>query len=354
MEYHDQTLQFISSHYFQLRNKDDEKYNAIAGIMGVITYLPVLMVLLIGCLTIRYIYPIISHHVDRFSKSNRKDLKQYTKTDAQMSKLITFNQKWKNIHLFSLFLTSCVVTILLVILHIVSAIKFITYGSKILHDDDHKLPYIYLGLSCFLIGTMLVIAILVSICRWGKSSLIGISISVNIVYIASYFFPPMVLAFIQDPMQIILTCLMTVAVVAFVYALFWGLGLLVLFKIIHGMMPFSKWSHKTLFKGVITLLTAFSIIFYFLLIQYMFTLGSFSDFRSLQNMLLPLLVVLLSIFILKPGYKYVCKTTLSSDVTTEKANVGGHIDEVHISLDKSDSDTEIEEMDGQNDEDAIV
>ena len=244
------------------------------------------------------------------------------------------------------------VTILLVILHIVSAIKFITYGSKILHDDDLKLPYMYLGLSCFLIGTMLAITILVSICRWGKSSLVGISISVNIVYIASYFFPPMVLAFIQDPMKIILTCLMTVAVVAFVYALFWGLGLLVLLKIIQGIMPFSKLFYKTLFKCAITLLAAFSIIFYFILIQCMFTLGSFSDFRSLQNMLLPLLVVLLSIFMLKPGYKYVCKT-LNSDVTTEKVNVG-HVDEVHISLDNSDSDTEIEEMDGQNDEDTSV
>ena len=353
MEYHDQPLQFISSHYFQLRNKHDVIYNAIEGIMTMITYLPVVMVPLISCLTIIYIYPIISHHVDQYSKINQKDLKLSSKTDVQMSKLINFHQKRKKVHLFSLFLTNCVVTILLVILHIFSAINFITYGSEILHDDHHKLLYMYSGLSCLLIGTMLTVAILVSICRWGKSSLVGISISVNIVYIASYFFPPMVLAFIQDPMQVILTCLMMVVVVAFVYKLLWSFGLFVLFKIIHGIAPFSRWSYKTLINFVISLFTAFSLLFYFFLIRCMFTLGSFSDFQSLQNMFLPLLVVLLSIFILKPGYKYVCKT-MSSDVTTEMVNIRSHVDEVHISLDKSDSDTEIEEIHSQNDEDTIV
>ena len=353
MEYHDQPLQFINSHYFQLRNKHDLIYKAIKGIMEIITYLPIVMVPLISCLTIIYIYPIIFHRVDQYSKINQKDFKQSSKTNVQMSKLINFHQKWKKIQLFSLFLTSCVVTILLVILHIFSAIKFITYGGEILHDDHRKLPYMYSGLSCLLIGTMLAIAILISICRWGKSSLIGISISVNIVYIANYFFPPMVLAFIQDPMQVILTCLMMIAVVAFVYKLLWSFGLFVLLKIIQGIAPFSRLSYETLINSVISFFTAFSLLFYFFLIQFMFTLGSFSDFQSLQNMFLPLLVVLLSIFILKPGYKYVCKT-MSGDVTTEKMNARSHVDEVHISLDKSDSDTEIEEIHSQNDEDTIV
>ena len=328
-------------------------YNAIEGIMAVITYLPVVMMPLISCLTIIHIYPSISHRVDQYSKFNQEDVKQSVKTGLEMSKLINFHQKWKKAHLFSLFLTSCVVTILLVVLHIFSAIHFITYGNEILHDDSRKLPYLYLVISCLLIGIMLATAILVSICRWGKSSLIGISISVNIVYIASYFVPPMVLAFIQDPMQVILTCLMTVVVVAFVYGLFWGLALLVLLKMIQGIKPFSRWSYKTFVYFVISFFTAFSLFFYFILIQCMFILGSFSDFQPLQNMLLPFLVVLLSIFILKPGYKYVCKT-LSGNVGTEKVNIRSHGDEVHINLDQNDSDTEIEEMGSQNDEDTIV
>ena len=86
----------------------------------------------------------------------------------------------------------------------------------------------------------------------------------------------------------------------------------------------------------------------------MLTLGSFSDFQSLQNILLPLLVVLLSIFILKPGYKYVCKTVNGDISKEEKLNIGSPTDEMHISLGKSDSDTDFEEMDGQNDESTIV
>ena len=167
--------------------------------MTVITYLPLVMMPLMSCLTIIYIYPSISHRVDQYSKFNQEDLKQSTKTDVEMSKLISFYQKWKKAHWFSIFLTSCVVTILLIVFHIFSAIHFITYGNEILHDDNRKLPYLYLVISCLLIGIMLIVAILVSICKWGRSSVIGISISVNIVYIASYFVPPMVLAFIQDP-----------------------------------------------------------------------------------------------------------------------------------------------------------
>ena len=351
MEYHDQPLQFISSHYFQLKNKNDMKYGAIEGIMAAITYLPVVMILLVSCLTIIYIYPVISYRVDQYYKINLKDL---ANTDKQMSKVINFNRKWKKIHLFSLFSTSCAVTILLIILHTVSIIKFITYGNEILHDDHRKLPYIHLGISCLLIGVMVVIAIIFSICRWGKSSLIGISFSVNIVYLASYFFPPMVLAFIQDPMQILLTCLMATVVVSFVYGFLLGLGLIVLLKNIQGSLPFSRWSHKTLIHLVISFTAAFSLFFYFILIQCMLTLGSFSDFQSLQNMLLPLLVVLLSIFILKPSYKYVCKTVSGDISKEEKLNVRDPNDEVHISLDKIDSDTQFEEMDGLNNENTIV
>ena len=105
-------------------------------------------------------------------------------------------------------------------------------------------------------------------------------------------------------------------------------------------------------------LGAIVIFSYFLLIQNMFILGSFSDFKSLQNMLLPLLVVLLSIFIMKPAYKFACKT-LNNNNNADKVDyvTSNNIDEVHINLDKvdkADSDIEMEEMDSQKDEDTIV
>ena len=352
MEYHDQPLQFISSHYFQIKDKDDMMYDAIKGIMTMLPLLSILLMIWTGFFTIKHVYPVILRYVEQYAKANKEDLKlPVSSSYTSMLNMVKFNKKWKRCHLVSLFFTSCVVTALLVILHIVSITKFIAYGNKILHNDHRNLLHFCIVLSCFFIGVMFIIAFAFCVCVRRKSSLIATAISVNIVYIASCFFPSIVLAFIQDPMQVILTCLMAVAAVIFVYALIWGIGLFVLLTWIRCFMPYPSVLLQTAYSFVMAAFGAIAILLYFLLIQDMFTLGSFSDFKSLQNMLLPLLVVLLSIFIMKPTYKFVCKT-LSNNSNTEKMSNG--VDEVHISLEKVDSDTEMEEMHSQNDEDTIV
>ena len=357
MEYHDQPLQFISSHYFQIKNKDDTIYDATKGIMTMLPIISIIMMLLTGCLMIKHVYPVILYYVEQYTKVNREVLKQpaVSSANTNMLNLVKLNKKRKRYYLLSLFFTSCAVTALLVTLHIVSITKFIAYGNKILHDDHRNLLYFYIVLSCFFIGAMFIIAIIFCACIRRKSGLIATVISLNFVYIASCFFPSMVLAFIQDPMQVILTCVISVAVVIFIYALIWGIGLFVLLIWIRCFMPYSSVLLSTVYSFVMAVLGAIAILLYFLLIQNMFTLGSFSDFKSLQNMLLPLLVVLLSIFIMKPAYKFVCKA-LSNSNSTEKSNdaTSNGVDEIHISLEKVDSDTEMEEMYSQNDEDTIA
>ena len=364
MEYHDQPLQFISSHYFQIKedSEDDTIYSAVKEIMTTLPILSIAMMLLIGCMTIKHVYPVILGYVDQYSKINKEDLEQSVfsaNSNEQMPKLVQLNKKQKKYYLLSLFFTSCVVTVLLVTLHIVSITKFIAYGNKILHNGDANQLRFNIALSCFFIGVMFVIAIVFCTCIRRKSVLIASSISVNIVYVASCFFPSMVLAFIQDPMQVILTCLMAVAAVIFVYAVIRGVVLCaLLFWVRHCMPLYPSLLLQTIYKFVVAFLGAPVIFLYFFLILNMFTLGSFSDFKSLQNMLLPLLVVLLSIFIMKPAYKLVCKT-LNNNNNIEKIDdvTGNNVDEVHINLDKVDkvdSDIELEEMDGQNYEDTIV
>ena len=100
MEYHDQPLQFISSHYFQLRNKDDMKYVAIKGILEVITYLPLVMIPLISCLTIIYIYPVISSWVDKYSKMNKKIPQTWV---GKCPKLGTSTKSGKNTFVYIIF-----------------------------------------------------------------------------------------------------------------------------------------------------------------------------------------------------------------------------------------------------------
>ena len=116
MEYHDQPLQFISSHYFQIKDKDDNydiQCNKI--ITTTLAILSTPMMLLTGYLTIKHMYPAILYYVEQYTKVKKEDLKQPVNT-----KLVKLNKKRKRYYLLSLFFTSCVVTTLLVTLHIFS------------------------------------------------------------------------------------------------------------------------------------------------------------------------------------------------------------------------------------------
>ena len=108
----------------------------------------------------------------------------------------------------------------------------------------------------FFIGAMFIVAVAFCVCIRRKSCWIATAILVNIVYIARCFFPSMVLAFIQDPMEVILTCLIAVAVV----------GLFVLLTWIQCFMPYPLVQLQTAYSFVMAALGAFAIFLYFLLI----------------------------------------------------------------------------------------
>ena len=88
MEYHDQPLQFISNHFFQVKSKGDAKYKIIVCMIKALTYLPLTLMPIISCLTIIYICPWISWHLNQYSEVNEKDeffqIKQLPKTDMQL------------------------------------------------------------------------------------------------------------------------------------------------------------------------------------------------------------------------------------------------------------------------------
>ena len=277
-------------------------------------------------------------------------------------------------HLICLFLTSFVVNMILIELHIYSATKFIEYGNEILHEDEflfgptgyHYLPYLHATLSYLLIGTLLTLAIgysIFSICKHKKSIFIATSISVNIIYILCYFFPSMLLAFIHDPLLTIFTFFMAIVGIAFIYVLIWSFGLNILTNTVRKLIPHTWLPFKVLIYSIIALTVAYSIIFLLVLINGVIELGSFSDFQALQNdMILPLLVGLLSLFILKPAHKYASRYTkikLSKMVEDEERNSiisDNQVDEVCITIDKVEDshDNVTQEMNGQNDENTIV
>ena len=71
------------------------------------------------------------------------------------------NQKIKKLKLVSLFLTSMIINIVLLMLHIISATEFIVYGDEILIDDSFEshLPYIHAKLSYAAVGIIFFTAI---------------------------------------------------------------------------------------------------------------------------------------------------------------------------------------------------
>ena len=187
MEYDSQPLQYVSSHYFQIKSEDDENYSSILCIMEALTYLPSMMMPLISYLVIIYIYPMISFHLKRYSQtpSNFFRIELFVNpddVDEQTAKLLQVKttQTWKRFHLICLFLTSFILTLILVALHITSASAFINYGNEVLLDErkdysifsDHCIPYIHAVMSYSIVIIMFIVAIGFSICTWNLNSLI--------------------------------------------------------------------------------------------------------------------------------------------------------------------------------------
>lgn len=388
MEYDCQRLQYVSNHYFQIKSENDDKYSNIACILGALANLPSVMMPLMSYLVIIYIYPTISLHLEQYSRvkqapSNFFHIVLFTNPDdddEQKAKEVQtkVTQKWKKFHLICLFLTSFILTIILVVLHIISASEFIDYGNEVLLDkhegflllSDHYIPYIHAITSYFMIFIMFVIAIGFSICAWNLNSLISISISVNIIYTMCYFFPTVLLVFIHDPLQVIYTCFMVIVFVMFIYALIWSFGLAVLSRILLKQAHFTWFSLKTLIHLALLLTFVFLIYNFFVMIVNMVALGSFSDFQDLQSILLSLFIGSLSILVLKPARKYVDKNRAAKAtmVTPNKVNdnvegdeernstySGNCVDQDYIIESKGNYDTK-EEMDSllQNDENTIV
>ena len=367
MQYHDQPLQFISNHYFQVKSEDDAKYKTILYMMKALTYLPSTLMPLISFLIIFYVYPLISCYIKQYSDKIENDQFFYTKqlTHAEIQLMQEkFTQKWKSFCLICLFITSVVVNLLLVKLHLYSATKFIEYGNEILHNEEflispsgnHYLPYMHAALSYFLITAMFIIAIGYCIYKCTRNSLIATSISVNIIYALCYFSPTMLLAFFHDPLLAICNYFMVIVFIGLIYALTWTLGLMVLSKSsVNKLIPRAHLSLKVSVYSIIVYTAAYSVFYLLILIDGVISLGSFSDFKALQNdMILPLLVGLLTLFVVKPVHKY-AKTKLSKIMVDEEKDrvSNSQVDEVHIMMEES-HDVKSEQVDSQNDENTIV
>ena len=69
-----------------------------------------------------------------------------------------------------------------------------------------------------------------------------------------------------------------------------------------------------------TQLSGISLGYFLIILIFILTLGNFHDFQAVQNLTLPIIIALLSFFVLKPIFKGI-KKSVKIDTTDPEANV---------------------------------
>lgn len=279
MEFYDQSFQFINKYYFQLRNDENDTASVIYYILLLLSFIPLALTILISNIIIyinmNLIYSLMEHMQDNNKVNN------YTN---------------EVVSLRSLLVISIGINISLLLFHIFGTVNYIVYEAEIFHLRNTFVLYVVIYICCIVYMFFAFSSYYTYQRRHKKQSnsrlhsLLAASILLNIIYLGSFFFPYMLLAFIQDPLQTMFLYLVIAVLIISAYLL------CVSFSKITGI--FCK--PKTALIIYITFSLAASIIFLVVVMLFILTLGSFNDFEEAQNLLVPLLVAMFGIFILKP------------------------------------------------------
>ena len=389
-------IQSISTYYFETKERDKDNYKSIVRIFVASIFFPVVTFIAFSYLAFFY-SPWIKTYAIKYMKgegenisddTSQKDLmiekqskgtltriKDYVEKTANYKKQ---NTEEKGIVIFALGLVFVLLTFTLIVFHIIASIHFINYGNEVLYDDndnhgsmdtspggigndghsynlgndDQCVPIVYVATS--FIPTVLLISFLVL-----KSSevyfiwyvdadesdesfgmFLQLSLGTFLVYLGFYFLPYMLLAFINDPIQtafiymmgasfILCVYLLTYSVCSFVATFFKKKTPKVMFIHLCG------YKCAYFFYLLFTLTGGFSIAYSLTILILILTLGNFHDFEAVENLTLPIIIGLLSIFVLKPSSNYV-QEAVKSDLTGATKTTNIELKEVKC-LDENDN-----------------
>ena len=364
MEYHDQPLQFISTHFIQAKDKNAGEYENITTLMGTCAAFPLFGMPTVAYLTVHYIYPKSFTFMEKYA--------DYLSVYSSLTSYVSLK------YCLPFFISLCIIAFLLY-LHAFSSEEFVKYGKEILHDGDLYLLYLHVACSWLAIIGLCTIFIAIAIYIYKRKDInkvkvvnhhTALVVSFNVIYLVCYFSPFMLLAFIHDPLVTTLTYCM---LVLFIVIPIWPFTLLA--KDFENHLVFTLKStrmYKTLFMlaGIGVILSVFSI--FVILINFVLSataLGSFNDFQSLQTLLLSLLVGLVSFIIAKPVYQKACEhvnlirsTVPVEEQTEDLSNIAanGPANEAATNIlttehvDINNNGTEEMSIDNENDDDTLV
>ena len=272
----------------RIENESEDGYGN--GMCVTITeYLPFVMVPFVSYLTIMYAHPMICFHLKKYLQKidNSINIKQDLET-----KIL---KKWKALHLESLLQASYIIYFFLIIsgrLDIPSA-QYDNVDKGFLSNVDHYVSYIHRTLSTLVMIFLYAMMITGVFLKWRKVSfttVISLSISINIIYMVCYFFPKILVSFTYDPVQATYTIFIAIIIIMSSYPLMWYYCLFFLFSEVFFKQASSSCKITLMVSAFCTLAIIFSPIIY---------LTSYSGYQYL--LILHLMIALLVVCV----YKYV-------------------------------------------------
>lgn len=403
MQLEGDTIQSISTYYFETKERDEDNYKSIVRIFAASIYFPCATYVVFSYLAFSYslwiaTYAIkyikgellvgkkdnksskkvgksVSHKYESVDETSQKELsfadnsKATTERIENMSDMAA-NYKWhheqRRIEIFALCLVSLILTFALIAFHIAASIKFIQYGNEVLYDDnddydsmdiptpggtgdskvmensdhtynvgndDQCVPIVYVATSFFPTISLILILIVKSIVVYynkykdaDKSLGIFLQLSLGgfLVYLGFYFLPFMLLAFINDPIQTAFIYLIGASFILCIYLLTYSLCAFVAMAVkkniaaVHSQIFRNKYGYAGYL--CFNLGGGLSIAYFLTILIFILTLGNFHDFQAVENLTLPIVIGLLSIFVFKPSRNYVREIVKEDAITDATTN----------------------------------
>jgi len=331
--YHDQPIQFVNRYYFHAKALGSENYQVITNIWIILIFLPFTLPVAFASVAPAYVNPKI--------RSFTKIL--YTKDDDYLKyKFFGRGEVLKKSYMPSVIIYCIALFITFLTFHILAGQQLNDYGNTAFHyekprfefntenenSDDAKpnhqaIPTLYLVFSLLAVFLITTVTAIASTIAWYRHYTKGNDddtleehdvialvtsavIVINITYLVSLFMPFMILAFINDPLQATFTYIIVLIFAACGYFLCLAIHAVVYSEV-----------GKTLF--IIITLGVFSIVYFFTILLYILSLGSFSDYEELRNLIFPLLIGLFTYFVFKPAHrKVITKMNQGDNIQRQK------------------------------------
>ena len=313
---------------------NDESYNTIIMIMIFMTILPITLMFGVSPLTVLHIYPIVLRQIN--IQKIKVDQSYYVDSGVVPIQPKTESHYKKPLHMKPLILTSVLICIGFLIIHVLSVMSFIQYGDEVLSSENYHniIPITHAVLSLLAVAIGFGLTTIFLKTKISKSKDVNPAlqpllipaavISVNFVYIGCYFIPYMLLAFIHDPLLTSFTYLTLVLFIVCIYLICLGVCHLYRFykhkkNTYDDNIKHAKLLDNLLYSCMVWAM-AFSLMMFLFVVIYIITLGSFDDFKDLKYLIPTLPLAVVGLFLLRP-----VNTLMSASNTDNRNAEEGHV-----------------------------